>query len=410
VIELAPELAEKAAQVMELNAAQLMNHPDKSPQSFAFLGLDPLDPDDILDDEDLFDEDEEEAEQEVVARPRFKKKLALGDPSEPAEALDGLAAPTDWAEPEAEDDLSPVEFPWRAAEETGPETGEPGTEPDWDDEQAEEQESPAFAEDVPAEDPVHAEAAFDPPYESAEPFEPEPAEEFAEPVELASASLKTGSLDEPAASSASEPFEETARQFEAAPPALEEGEAEYFEEEAYASLELGPPAPPREPVFVSEDYSARPEPDLPAMPAGPEFASKDAYAPLDAEPPATAEDAPLDEEDFPAALDFEEPAMAGDAPFDEEDFPAPLDFEEPAMAGDASFDEPEQPAGIDIFAEPALAIGIDHIVPPVPAEPEHRGHSLRARVVQNHQPEITLGTLVMNFLRWLFARLKQLWS
>jgi hypothetical protein len=429
VIELAPELAEKAAQVMELNAAQLMNHPDKSSQSFAFLGLDPLDPEDILDDEDLFDEDEEEEEE--VAAPRFKKKLALGDPSEPAEAIDDFAAQSNWAEPEADGDLSPIEFPWRAADDAVPEAGETGAEPGWDGEEAEEEAGPVFVEDAQAEEPVHAEADFDPPEEPANPVEPEPAEEFVEP-EPAAASLETEPLDEPVASFASEPLEEAAEPFETESPAAEEEEAEYFEEEAYASLEVELPASPGEPAFVGEDYSAPAEPDLPAAAEEPSFAGEDAYAsldaesptmagdapfdgeefavPLDAEPPIMADSPPLDGDEFPAPLDFEEPAMADDAPLEGEEFPAPLEFEEPAMVDGAPLADSEQPAGIDIFAEPAMPIGIDHIVPPAPAEPEHRGHSLRARVVQNHQPEVTLGTLVMNFLRWLFAKLKQLWS
>lgn len=103
VLVLDPEVAEKAAQVMEINAGQLIVNPDKSGQGFAWPGFDPLDEDEepLAAFEAGEDEEDEEAQAAVA---EWLSRETFPEEADADEELDEVAQ--DECTPE--EDLSPA--------------------------------------------------------------------------------------------------------------------------------------------------------------------------------------------------------------------------------------------------------------------------------------------------------------
>lgn len=116
VLVLDPEVAEKAAQVMEINAGQLIVNPDKAVQGFAWPGFEQAGSDEYAAQEPIVGEDaEDEDEDAQAAVAQWLSREAVPEEASPDDVREDLVEHERDAADEAALAEVPLELTWRAA-------------------------------------------------------------------------------------------------------------------------------------------------------------------------------------------------------------------------------------------------------------------------------------------------------
>jgi len=446
----------KAAEVMEINAGQLMTNPQRSERITELTGFDPfeMEDEDSLDDvEEAFSAalagewDEDEASEPVAEdelpeaiEPLEDEPQGVFPPAPEQDAEEPVAEDPEWREEPVEDESYdedqeaalrqwapdnidlPAEAGWEAQ---APELGMSGERPKRkmaiqfdhsNDEEAPEEpqdwqafEQAALGDEAPVPDAPTPEApAPEWPAEEAEPAEypsqPEQAAEWDAPVEsLPEPELapQWDAFDREEPDVTPEPPEETFEEveLEAAPDDREEPIDSEPQWQAPQAAEFEPEAPLEpEPQW---DAPQDPEPEAP-QPAPPAFNAEPHWEERDL--PAPTWHPPVEDEYEAEEYEpQEEYAEDEPQPFDDEPQWAAEPEPEFAEAAEEEF-EPSTPA-FDIFAE-REPITVDQVKAPIPfgLDEYTNRHQLRARVVGNYTPEVTLSQRIGKALVWLAKR------